>query len=683
MRLSSLAGLMLLLAGLAQAQNPTPFDCQFSGTLTAASPTSAAYFNKGPTAPCVSFRVTYYTTNASGVSLSLQGTGSLPNGNPDTAHWTNLTAQTGSSNPAIGTVSGSISAAYDYYPWIQLTAGTLTGTNATLTYTTLAYKGDSAKLNGGGSITGGPFTSGDVVTGAGGQAIQDSGTLLSSLIVNPMTAVGDMIAGGTSPAGVPTRVPPNVSLVPRVLTQSGDGTNAGQPTWSVIASGLIYYATDTASDIATDLQYTSATFSPKTTLGPYALSVGTTNLQTWATNSGAPGASFIPAGIYVVHLHYSRSPAPIGTIQLQAVINEVSSTGVFIANIGTTELSPVINPQGGEQEDDLAYADSNTYTFASTSSRVSVIVQAVSTSATPTVSLYVGGTADAHIELPSPGGGGSGSTTAYTTVTYSATPTFTVTPSTAVQDFQITLTGAVTSSTLATGSATNGQDIAFIICQDGTGGWTFSWPPNVYNASLIDPTASACTRQVFRWSGSQAIAVAPAISDAAGVKILTPSGAITFPTPPVTLASSTSATTVNGASCALGGSCTANWISGSISNLHIAQFTGTSGEIQDGGVLGSAASHAATDFQAAGSYVAGASALTTQYNIPIVSGTPGTLMQGGLFNPSGGVLAPMAADSTTAIQLCRHNGITCDVTYDSTNGQRRHRDDAIDQFGCV
>ena len=411
MRLSSLAGLMLLLAGLAQAQNPTPFDCQFSGTLTAASPTSAAYFNKGPTAPCVSFRVTYYTTNASGVSLSLQGTGSLPNGNPDTAHWTNLTAQTGSSNPAIGTVSGSISAAYDYYPWIQLTAGTLTGTNATLTYTTLAYKGDSAKLNGGGSITGGPFTSGDVVTGAGGQAIQDSGTLLSSLIVNPMTAVGDMIAGGTSPAGVPTRVPPNVSLVPRVLTQSGDGTNAGQPTWSVIASGLIYYATDTASDIATDLQYTSATFSPKTTLGPYALSVGTTNLQTWVTNSGSPGASFIPAGIYVVHLHYSRSPAPIGTIQLQAVINEVSSTGVFIANIGTTELSPVINPQGGEQEDDLAYADSNTYTFASTSSRVSVIVQAVSTSATPTVSLYVGGTADAHIELPSPGGGGSGSTT--------------------------------------------------------------------------------------------------------------------------------------------------------------------------------------------------------------------------------------------------------------------------------
>ena len=166
-------------------------------------------------------------------------------------------------------------------------------------------------------------------------------------------------------------------------------------------------------------------------------------------------------------------------------------------------------------------------------------------------------------------------------------------------------------------------------------------------------------------SNAPAGTVAPACTSvtAAGWLLLNqPGGSLT---PPVTF---TDITTVNGASCALNGSCNANWISGSISNLHIAQFTGTSGEIQDGGVLGSAASHAATDFQAAGSYVAGASALTTQYNIPIVSGTPGTLMQGGLFNPSGGVLAPMAADSTTAIQLCRHNGTTCDVTYDSTNG---------------
>jgi hypothetical protein len=398
---------MFSVAALAQ-NNPTPFDCQFSGTLTAASPTTTAYFNKGPAAPCIAWRITYHTLNATGISLSLQGTGNLANGQPDTAHWTNLTAISPSVNPAIGTSLGSINAAYDYYPWIQLTAGTLTGTNASLTFTSLGYKGESASKGGSGTVTGGPFAVGNVVTGNGGQAIQDSGQALSGLVVNPMTAVGDMIEGGASPAGTPTRVPGNTTIVPKVLTQTGDGSNAGAPVWSVVTSGAaLYYATDTASDVATDLQYTTSTFSPKTTLGPYALTVGTNNLQTWVTNAGVPGASYIPAGIYVVHVHYARSPTPIGTIYIQATINEVSSTGVYIATIGTTELSPAIPAQGGEQEVDLAYADSNTYTLGSTASRVAVIVQAISSSATPTVSLYVGGTADAHLALPSSAGGGS------------------------------------------------------------------------------------------------------------------------------------------------------------------------------------------------------------------------------------------------------------------------------------
>jgi hypothetical protein len=153
MRSTLLAGLILSMAAQAQS-NPTPFDCQFSGTLTAASPTSATYYNKGPVAPCVSFRVTYHTLNATGVSISLQGTGNLASGQPDTAHWTNLTAFAGSANPATGTAEGSINAAYDYYPWIQLTVS-LTGTGASLNYTVLGYKGTSASNGsaGGGSVT--------------------------------------------------------------------------------------------------------------------------------------------------------------------------------------------------------------------------------------------------------------------------------------------------------------------------------------------------------------------------------------------------------------------------------------------------------------------------------------------------------------------------------------------------
>jgi hypothetical protein len=67
-------------------------------------------------------------------------------------------------------------------------------------------------------------------------------------------------------------------------------------------------------------------------------------------------------------------------------------------------------------------------------------------------------------------------------------------------------------------------------------------------------------------------------------------------------------------------------------------------------------------------YVGGASSLTTQYAFTCVTGTIGIIGNCGLFNPSLGKLSPMAADSITAIQLCRHNGTTCDVTYDSTTG---------------
>src|SRR5208282_2389065 len=48
---------------------------------------------------------------------------------------------------------------------------------------------------------------------------------------------------------------------------------------------------------------------------------------------------------------------------------------------------------------------SNPYALASSASRIMVLVQAVSTSATPTVNLYVGGTADAHLTLPGSSGG--------------------------------------------------------------------------------------------------------------------------------------------------------------------------------------------------------------------------------------------------------------------------------------
>ena len=105
--------LMALLAAVLPAQTPTPYDCQLSATFTASTLTTASYYNRGPAAPCVSWRLTYHTQSATGVSISLQGTGNLANGQPDPAGWTNLTVTAPVTNPATGTAAGTIAACCD------------------------------------------------------------------------------------------------------------------------------------------------------------------------------------------------------------------------------------------------------------------------------------------------------------------------------------------------------------------------------------------------------------------------------------------------------------------------------------------------------------------------------------------------------------------------------------------
>lgn len=109
----------------------------------------------------------------------------------------------------------------------------------------------------------------------------------------------------------------------------------------------------------------------------------------------------------------------------------------------------------------------------------------------------------------SPAGGGSAAD--YTPVSFSATPTFTAGSNTA-DAWSITLTGNVSSSTLA--SPGSGERLGFKICQDGTGGRTFAWPAGFSKAATISPVASACTKQEFYWDGSaNAVPLAPATAD--------------------------------------------------------------------------------------------------------------------------------------------------------------------------
>jgi hypothetical protein len=104
----------------------------------------------------------------------------------------------------------------------------------------------------------------------------------------------------------------------------------------------------------------------------------------------------------------------------------------------------------------------------------------------------------------------AGQVAQYTSVAFSATPTFTVGSNT-VSAWAMTLTGNVTSSTL--GTPTTGQHLAFKLCQDGTGGRTFAWPTGFTNAAAVSPIALACTKQEFYWDGTNAVPLSNATVD--------------------------------------------------------------------------------------------------------------------------------------------------------------------------
>jgi hypothetical protein len=96
----------------------------------------------------------------------------------------------------------------------------------------------------------------------------------------------------------------------------------------------------------------------------------------------------------------------------------------------------------------------------------------------------------------------------FTPVTFSATPTFTY--GTGVNTFEITLTGNVSSSSVS--GAVAGQIANFIICQDGTGSRTFTWPSSFHGVMTIGSTASKCNAQPFTYDGSAYWAISTGVA---------------------------------------------------------------------------------------------------------------------------------------------------------------------------
>jgi hypothetical protein len=416
-----LLALLLSLGSFVAYGQSTP-DCQFTVTFTSAT-TGASFNNRtssGAT-PCVKWRVAYFADGLSGASIQLEG---APDSNGTAGTYAAIAAGQvyEGTNPLTDPAQGT-AAMTAYFPWIRLNVTVFTpigGAPHQIIARVYGYKGTSpgsAALyyqtvdNAGTALTQEPALN---FTGAGVSCVDNSGATRTDCTIpgggfsNPMTDLGDMISGDTG--GAAKRVAGNTSAVQKFLSQTGDGVNSADPSWQPApAAGLLtYYMTTTASDLTNgsaivtqDNKMLTPPFSPKTAIDIAHNAAADVILQSFATDPGFPGIIFMPAGVYIWHIHAYRLSGN-RAVTLYAVFREVSATGTAVGTIGTqTESTTALG--AAENEWTLAMADGNTYSLASLTSRIVIDVHAVFVggSSNTTVRMYVGGTADSHISLPS------------------------------------------------------------------------------------------------------------------------------------------------------------------------------------------------------------------------------------------------------------------------------------------
>jgi hypothetical protein len=232
----------------------------------------------------------------------------------------------------------------------------------------------------------------------------------------------------------------------------------------------------------------------------------------------------------------TATPAALTATQLTAALNAFSSSlkGLVPASGGGTTTflradGAFAAPPGG------ATIASSTGTLKGDGAG-----NAVAVTGTGTDCVLVNGSSGAC-------GTGGGVTVAYATVTFSATPTFTCS-GTGIQAFAITLTGNVTSSTLA--SCSTGQAVYFRIIQDATGGRSFTWPANNVGATTIsaslNSTASTALNQGFVFDGTNLTNASTAnVTGGSVATITTSGGTLSLPSAPDTLVGRVSTDTLS------------------------------------------------------------------------------------------------------------------------------------------
>lgn len=165
-------------------------------------------------------------------------------------------------------------------------------------------------------------------------------------------------------------------------------------------TGMSFYLSGTASDIATYKKMLSTTYTPKTTLSTAGV-INNQILGNWATDIGIPNVSFLPAGEFELHLHAAKT-AGTQVAKVYGELWEVDAAGVDIALVTTTESSAALGAT--ETENRLFYRNPNPHTMTNSSSRLVMRIKAnISGAGTaPTIALYYGDASDSFVLTPTP-----------------------------------------------------------------------------------------------------------------------------------------------------------------------------------------------------------------------------------------------------------------------------------------
>lgn len=283
--------------------------------------------------------------------------------------------------------------------------------------------------------------------------------------------------------GTSGSIPPTNGLIVGGTTGIGHTTPAAATTLSVLDATAASGATATwighdGSGTYSGVHLSALATSLKVVAG---LTQGSANLQEWQNSSGTVLASISTAGLSV-------PVAGIGTFTVDSNGASFSSNGSFRASTGLIADTSGLSMKATGL---LAWSSAATWFGAAFDTSLSRCTSTAGCVAVGTGTAgSTAGTLRAQLIQP-----------ALSTVTFSATPTFDLSLGNTVK---ITLTANVTSSTWSNQRA--GQETTMVICQNGTGGFTFAFPAATLGAFTIGSTASKCSTQKFVSDGTNLIA---------------------------------------------------------------------------------------------------------------------------------------------------------------------------------